>query len=172
MSFDLLVYGEWPPDEEELITRWQQAMTEIGLTLELPLRFSLSRHAGSLPLGITLTEETPLSGETVTDEPCRGAGELYLERFTGTFDADAGLEDVPAPLAKVIREASFCAVFTLSHHLGPTSCVAAFLAAVALARVTDGVLAGDVDDRYWDPEQAMAHAERYLRQVLDQDASV
>jgi hypothetical protein len=136
------------------------------VTLALPPRFDLEGHAGPLPLRIEVQPGAPfaLAGSLAARGALRVDLELYLERFEQTIEG--GLEEVPAVAAHCMRVATFCAVLTVSAAASAGACAAAFFAAVGLARAADGVVVDLEEGLYWEPDEALQQAERYLTDTM------
>lgn len=136
------------------------------MSLELPPRFDLQGHAGHLPLRIEVQPDAPfaLAGALAASGALRVGLELYLERFEQSVEG--GLEEVPAVAAHCMRLATFCVVLTVSSAASAGACAASFFAAVGLARAADGVVVDLEEGLYWEPDQALQQAERYLTDTM------
>jgi hypothetical protein len=121
---DLLAYGRG--DLDELTQRWPAGIARAGVEVELPAGFSLARHAGPLPVRLRVVDDNAFGGaaELRKRGTLEAAFELYLEPLSPAPEG-MGLRDVPAPAARRIRGATFCAVFTLWNSADAPCCIAA-----------------------------------------------
>jgi hypothetical protein len=162
MSHDLLVYGGGDPRADvTLAQRWLAAARRAGVELELHPRFEVATHGGYLPLRIELSPPAPCVD--APRGPLRGGFELFFEFFDPpTTEADGELTP-----QRIVERATFCAVVQISGSFGQGSCIAAVVAAAALAETTSGVVLEEEQGRRWTPSEALQAAEPLLQEILD-----